>query len=93
MSLTEITGIAASIFTSSTLIPQVIKIIRERDAEGTSYVMLLVLFAGLSLWVVYGTMKNDWIIIIANGFSLLINMVTIVLKWKFGRPTRGVTNR
>lgn len=84
MPYTEITGIAASIFTSSTLIPQLVKIARERNAEGTSYVMLLVLFAGLALWVAYGIMKNDWIIIIANSFSLLVNAITIVLKWRFG---------
>jgi MtN3 and saliva related transmembrane protein len=84
LNTTEITGVAASIFTSSTLIPQFAKIVREKNAEGTSYLMLLVLFVGLALWVAYGVMKDDWIIIIANGFSLLVNIATIVARWRFG---------
>jgi MtN3 and saliva related transmembrane protein len=71
-----ITGIAASTFTSLTLLPQLVKIIREHDGEGTSWLMLLVLFVGLALWIVYGMMKDDAIIIIANSASLFINILT-----------------
>jgi MtN3 and saliva related transmembrane protein len=60
-----------------------VKIIREKSAEGTSLVMLLVLFAGLALWVIYGIMKNDLIIIIANGFSLAVNIITIYASFRF----------
>lgn len=88
MNLTEITGIAASIFTSSTLIPQLIKILREKNAEGTSRLMLAVLFTGLLLWVVYGIQKDDLIIIVANAFSLLMNLLTFFLTWKY-REGRG----
>jgi MtN3 and saliva related transmembrane protein len=76
LELVTVTGIVASTFTSLTLLPQLLKIIRERDAEGTSWLMLLVLFAGLSLWIVYGVMKNDPIIIVANSISLFINILT-----------------
>lgn len=76
MSSETIIGIAASTFTSLTLLPQLIKIIREKDGQGTSYAMLIVLFVGLALWVVYGVMKSDPIIIVANSFSLLINVTT-----------------
>jgi MtN3 and saliva related transmembrane protein len=85
MDSTEITGIAASVFTSSTLIPQLVKIIRERNAEGTSIAMLAVLFVGLSLWVIYGVLKDDWIIIIANGFSLLVNVVTAIMRVRYSK--------
>jgi MtN3 and saliva related transmembrane protein len=83
LNTTEIIGIAASIFTSSTLIPQLVKIVRERNAAGTSYGMLLVLFVGLSFWIAYGVMKNDWIIIAANAFSQLVNVATAFMKWRF----------
>jgi MtN3 and saliva related transmembrane protein len=79
----EFTGIAASIFTSSTLIPQVVKILREKSAKGVSPGMLVVLLIGLTLWVAYGIMINDWIITIANSFSLLVNIFTIVLWFKY----------
>jgi len=81
LDLNTIIGIAASTFTSLTLLPQLIKIIREKDAEGTSYLMLLVLFIGLSLWIVYGCMKSDPIIIVANAVSLAINITTGVFTF------------
>jgi MtN3 and saliva related transmembrane protein len=43
--------------------------------------MLFVLLVGLSLWVVYGIMKQDAIIIVANSFSLLINVTTLVFTF------------
>jgi MtN3 and saliva related transmembrane protein len=82
-------GIAASTFTSLTLLPQLIKIVRERDAEGTSYLMLVVLFIGLSLWIVYGVLKDDLIIIVANSVSLLINILTGVFTFIHRRAPRG----
>ena len=83
MSLTHIIGIAASVFTSSTLLPQLIKIVKEKNADGTSYGMLFVLFIGLSLWIWYGISKDDLIIIIANAFSLFINLIVAVLTIKY----------
>lgn len=74
-------GICASVFTSLTLLPQLIKIIRERDGNGTSYGMLLVLAAGLTLWIVYGALKNDVIIILANSVSLLITLATLIFTF------------
>jgi MtN3 and saliva related transmembrane protein len=72
-------GIGASIFTGIALLPQLIKIIKEKDAGGVSPLMLISLFIGLVLWVIYGCYKNDWIIILANGFALLVNTAIAVL--------------
>jgi MtN3 and saliva related transmembrane protein len=83
VSVTSIIGIAASIFTSSTLVPQLVKIVKEKNADGTSYGMLCVLFIGLSLWIWYGIRKDDMIIIIANVFSLLINLAVGILTIRY----------
>jgi MtN3 and saliva related transmembrane protein len=45
-----IVGIAASIGTAVSLIPQLIKIIKEKRAEAISFGMMIILFAGLGLW-------------------------------------------
>jgi MtN3 and saliva related transmembrane protein len=74
MELSVITGLVASVFTSAALIPQLVKIIKEKNGEGTSYGMLIVLFTGLSLWVLYGVQKQDIVIVGANSFSLLVNV-------------------
>jgi MtN3 and saliva related transmembrane protein len=83
MNTTEIIGILASIFTATALIPQLIKLVREKKSENISLGMMAVLFIGLVFWVWYGFMKDDWIIIISNAFSLLINIITVILSIKY----------
>lgn len=79
MSFETIVGIGASAFTSTALLPQLIKLLREKKANDISLAMLIVLFTGLALWIWYGFIKNDWIIIIANTFAVIINLISGIL--------------
>lgn len=62
------------------MLPQLIKLIKEKKANDISLVMLITLIAGLITWVWYGIKKEDWIIIISNGFSVLINILVLILS-------------
>lgn len=83
MNVTEIVGLAAGVCTAISLVPQVIKTIKEKEAEDVSLTMLLVLGAGLALWIVYGIKRNDLPIIATNSFSLLVNIVMVILRIKY----------
>lgn len=83
MEIVTLAGILASIFTGISLLPQLIKTVREKKVNGVSPFMLACLFVGLSLWIVYGCLKNDWIIIISNGFALGINIAIISLGFYY----------
>lgn len=83
MNIDTIIGISASACTAVSLIPQLIKVIKEKKAENVSLLMLLVLFIGLGLWVYYGILKNDMIIIASNSFSLLVNVVLFFFAVKY----------
>jgi len=83
MNLISIIGITASVCTGVSLLPQLIKVIKEKKAENVSLGMLAILFAGLGLWVYYGILKDDWIIIIANSFSFLVNLVLAAFSIKY----------
>lgn len=72
-------GVSASALTATSLIPQLIKILKEKKSKDISLVMLAVLFSGLALWVWYGFLKDDLIIIISNSFALLINLAIGIL--------------
>lgn len=74
----EILGIIAGILTSVAMMPQLIKVIKEKNAEDISVVMLFVLISGLSLWVWYGILKDELPIILSNGFSVLVNLSLLV---------------
>lgn len=81
--VTNIIGIAAGVCTGISMLPQVIKILREKKADDVSLPMLLLLIAGLACWIWYGIRKQDWPIIATNSFSLLLNVLIVLLKWQY----------
>ena len=85
MDVTQIIGIAAGILTATSLIPQLVKIIKEKKADDVSPMMLIILMVGLGLWATYGIMKEDWPIIITNSFSFLLNTVVLIFRYKYAR--------
>lgn len=76
----EIIGIAAGVLTSTSMLPQLIKLIREKKAEAISPVMLIVLICGLTMWTFYGILRNDLPIIITNAFAWIVNMILLILR-------------
>jgi MtN3 and saliva related transmembrane protein len=83
MEFTSYIGIAAGIFTSISLLPQLIKIIREKETENISSFMLFILIAGLGLWIWYGLLKKDYPILITNSFSFLVNSLMIYFTFRY----------
>ena len=79
----EIVGLAAGICTSISLLPQLIKLIKNKKAEDISLFYLVVLFIGLGMWIWYGVLRKDIPILVTNGFSLVINGIVIVLGIKY----------
>lgn len=78
-------GIVAGILTGISLLPQLIKLIREKKSENVSVGMLVVLLGGLCGWVWYGILKNDYPIIVTNSFSLLTNITILILSYIYRR--------
>jgi MtN3 and saliva related transmembrane protein len=76
-------GIAAGILTSASLIPQLIKIFKEKKAQGVSLGMFIVLLIGIGGWAWYGFLKKDYPIIITNSFSFLINLFILFFSIKY----------
>jgi MtN3 and saliva related transmembrane protein len=80
--LEEIIGIAAGVFTSLSLLPQLIKLIRDKKAEDISLFYLIILIIGIILWIWYGFLRDDIPIIATNSFSLILNTIVIILSYK-----------
>ena len=76
-------GVIASTCTGISLLPQLIKIYKEKKPSDISYWMLGILLAGLGCWIGYGVLKSDWIIIISNTVSLLINLNIFYLEIRY----------
>ena len=80
-------GIAAGICTGISLLPQLIKIIKEKKAESISFFMLLILLAGVGGWIWYGILKKDYPIILTNSFSFIINLLIIGFSMKYKKQS------
>ncbi|HEY8579955.1 MAG TPA: SemiSWEET transporter [Beijerinckiaceae bacterium] len=76
-------GLAAAFCTTVSYAPQVAKCWRTGKADDLSLRMFLLLAAGLALWVVYGALRSDWVIVGANTVSL--SMLAVILWFKL-RP-------
>ena len=79
----QVIGLTAGVFTAASLLPQFIKILKEKKADDLSIPMLLILLTGVSLWIYYGTIKNDLPIILTNAFSLSFNILIIIFTFKY----------
>jgi MtN3 and saliva related transmembrane protein len=76
-------GLFAGICTAISLLPQLVKIIREKKANAISYGMLAILMLGLVSWIVYGALKSDFPIILTNCVSLVLNILIVIFTVKY----------
>jgi len=83
VNIENITGIFASACTAIAAIPQLLKLLKEKKADDISLVMLFILICGLGLWITYGCLKADWILIVSNSISLLLNTSVFILAVQF----------
>jgi MtN3 and saliva related transmembrane protein len=88
ISFTTLIGLAAAFCTTVSYIPQLKKVWQTRQTEDISLKMFLILGIGIALWVVYGVMQGDAVIILANSVSLLL--LSGILFFKL-RETFGST--
>ena len=81
--LINVIGTGAALCTITSFVPQIIKIIRERDASSVSLRMYALTVSAFSLWTVYGLMLGAWPLVAANSVSLTLAATALVCKWRF----------
>ena len=73
-------GIAAAVLTSLSYIPQVQKAWPRGSTSDLSLKMLVVLTTGLVLWVGYGLLKGDGVIVAANSVGAALSGSVLAFK-------------
>ena len=77
----EIIGLIAAAFTTSSFLPQVIKIWKTKQTKDISTTMYIAMLIGTGFWLYYGLIIGILAIIAANVVSGF--MVLFVLLFKF----------
>ncbi len=72
-------------FAVSSAVPQIRKALRTKKSDDLSIRFIIVLIVGLSLWVVYGIGKNDFVIMIGNSTAVALNSYLLFLKIKYSK--------
>ncbi len=83
MNLASFVGIAAALLTTFGFVPQIVKLLRTHKTDGVSSVMVIQIATGLLFWIIYGILRSDSIIIIANSIGFLLAALTLILYLVF----------
>ena len=75
-------GYFSATLTSLAFAPQAIKTIKSKDTEGISLGTYIILNLGVLGWLIYGLMKMDWPIILANAVTFVFAFTILFLKIK-----------
>ncbi len=79
----DILGYAAGAITTLTFLPQVIKTWKLKSAKDVSMNMFLIAAVNEVMWIIYGALLNNWVIILTNVIVLVMSLTMIALKLKF----------
>jgi MtN3 and saliva related transmembrane protein len=89
---TAIVGYTAALVTTFCLVPQLYKIILNKNIEGVSVLTYGILFAGQILFIFYGLLQDDRVIICANSVSAVLSLLIIIFFNIYKKRTTEPTN-
>jgi len=81
--LVSIIGVAAATLTTSSFLPQIFKAYRTKSMEDVSRYLMSFFATGTFLWMVYGALQGDWVIIGANATASAFNIILLYMKFAY----------
>jgi MtN3 and saliva related transmembrane protein len=73
-------GACAAVLTSLSYVPQVRKAWPRGSTSNLSLKMLVALTAGLVIWIGYGLLRSDWVIVAANSVGAALSGSVLAFK-------------
>ena len=78
-------GMIAGTISAITFLPQVIKTWKSKSAKDISVLMFSFATISVILWLVYGILINNWPVIYTNSCVLVLSLIMVYFKLKFGK--------
>ncbi|MCW4028909.1 MAG: SemiSWEET transporter [Candidatus Bathyarchaeota archaeon] len=78
-----ILGLAAAVFSTISLLPQILKVWKTKSAKDVSSGMFRLFCGGVILWFTYGIIVKDLPIIMANAAAFAQSVTMLAFKTKF----------
>ena len=80
--LVEAVGVAAGLCSMTSFVPQLVKLIHAKRADGVSLNAYLVMVTGFVLWVAYGVLLKSWPLVGSNAVNLTLSAWILALKFR-----------
>jgi MtN3 and saliva related transmembrane protein len=77
-------GLAAATLTTVAFIPQVIRTVKLKETKDISLLMYAIFCTGVALWLMYGIIRNDLPMILANFVTLILASIVLSYKLRYG---------
>lgn len=84
MEFSALIGYIAGSCTTFAFLPQVFRTWKMHSCIELSWIMLLVFGLGIFLWFIYGIFIDEMPVVLANGITLLLVAILVVMKTRFG---------
>lgn len=81
----DVVGVGAALCSMSSFVPQIVKIVKERDASSVSLHMYVVTVTGFVLWIGYGVLVGSWPVTASNTVNLGLSSVILALRQRMNR--------
>ena len=78
-------GLLAGVLSTSSFVPQILKVWREGDTEAISLRMFAMRSLGVSLWAIYGYGVGSLPVLIFSLLNLVLSTTILVLKVRGSR--------
>ena len=78
----EIIGYVAAVLTTSSFLPQVIKVWKSKSSEGVSVTMYMVMLTGVILWGIYGFYIGSRSVLLANFVAGLLQLMILIIVFR-----------
>ena len=93
MELDEVTmgviGIIAGILILSGWVPQIVKGDRSKKLDDVSPYLMILIFAGAVLWLIYGIALDDVYIMGVNIAAMVLTMIVLSMKLKYEKAAQA----
>jgi MtN3 and saliva related transmembrane protein len=89
ISLTEAIGLVAGFLVSLGLVPQILRVLKLRDAQQISLPFNLLSLGGTILWLTYGILLGLLAVVFWNGVNCILYVILLSVKLKYGMRRRS----
>ena len=95
MELDEITmgviGTIAGILILSGWVPQIVKGYKSKKLDDVSAYLMILIFAGAVLWLIYGIALDDVYIMGVNIAAMVLTMIVLSMKLKYEKAAQATS--